>query len=249
MRISLLGVAACCLLAAPAAAQAPRDVTGPWTLSPSIVTCIDIPVLSRPVPRIVVRSSHSPESRIAMADGEIVIARTPGDGLAVGQRYLSARLHGNQMPRTGEGYGDVRLSGIVRVTAVDDLNAIATIEKVCDGIEPGDFLEPFTALTLPTAAAAMEPPDFSERARVLFGADNRLAYGFGDTLSIDRGTVNGLVPGARFALYRDKRNGDPLVYIGEAVVMVTGEQTSKVVVTKSTDALQQGDVAVPRRKP
>ena len=171
------------------------------------------------------------------------------DGLAVGQRYISARLHGNEMPRPGEGYGDVRLSGIVRVTAVDELNAIATIEKVCDGIEPGDFLEPFTPVTLPTAAAAMEPPDFSERARVLFGADNRLAYGFGDTLSIDRGTLHGLVPGARFALYRDKRNGEPLVYIGEAVVMVTSEQTSKVVVTVAKDALQTGDLAIPRRKP
>ena len=238
MRFQLLGVAACCLAAVPASAQSPKDVSGPWTLSPSIVTCTDVPVLSRPMPRMVVRASHSPDNRVAVADGDIVISRTPDDGLAVGQRYISARLHGNEMPRPGEGYGDVRLSGIVRVTAVDELNAIATIEKVCDGIEPGDFLEPFTPVTLPTAAAAME-----------FGADNRLAYGFGDTLSIDRGTLHGLVPGARFALYRDKRNGEPLVYIGEAVVMVTSEQTSKVVVTVAKDALQTGDLAIPRRKP
>ncbi len=41
----------------------------------------------------------------------------------------------------------------------------------------------------------------------------------------------------------------PLMHIGEAVVLATSEQTSKVMVTRALDAIQSGDVVVPRRTP
>jgi hypothetical protein len=102
---------------------------------------------------------------------------------------------------------------------------------------------------IPAEAATSFPPDFSDRGSVLFGSDNRLIFGDGDITSIDRGTVHGVVPGSRYALYRDRKDGMPLVYIGEAVVLTTGESTSKVMVTKALDAISTGDVAVPRRTP
>ena len=76
-----------------------------------------------------------------------------------------------------------------------------------------------------------------------------MIFGDGDVASIDRGTVNGVVAGSRYAIYRDFHNGLPLVYMGEAVVMSVNEQTSKVVVTSARDAVGPWDVAVPRRQP
>lgn len=127
---------------------------------------------------------------------------------------------------------------------------MAEIDTACDSIEPGDFLEPYTETVLPTSAAAGDvAPDFSDRGNVLFGTDNRALLGNGDTLSIDRGTVHGTVAGARFAIYRDRRDGMPLVYLGEMVVLAVGEQTSKVVITRVIDGVEPGDIVVPRRVP
>jgi len=132
---------------------------------------------------------------------------------------------------------------------MDDINAIAEVEFACDSVESGDFLEPFVEPVLPTEATAMIPPDFSDRASLLFGQDNRVLFGDGDIASINRGTVQGVVPGARYAIYRDNHDAMPLVHIGEAVVLATSDMTSKVIVTKATDGILGSDIAVPRRVP
>jgi hypothetical protein len=180
-----------------------------------------------------------------------VIKRTPDDGLAIGNRYIAQRIHGDikSFPRPGAGYGDLRITGWVVVRALDEINAIAEVEFACDTVETGDFLEPFAEPVLPTEATAMIPPDFTDRAILLFGADNRVAFGDGDIASINRGTVQGVMAGARYALYRDGHDGLPLVHIGEAVVLATSDMTSKVVVTKAFNAVEGGDLAVPRRAP
>ena len=92
-------------------------------------------------------------------------------------------------------------------------------------------------------------PDFSDRANVLEARIRRAMFGDGDMLSIDRGTAHGVVLGARYAFYRDpaRHDGMPLVHVGDAVVVELGEQTSKVVVVKTIDAISSADVAVPRR--
>jgi hypothetical protein len=248
MRIRLIGAAAMCLAAAPVFAQS-VDVTGPRTLNTAMVMCTDLPAATKPMPRLFVKGPHLTDARGAVTSGAIVINRAPDDGLAVGQRYVSQRIHGDPkaFPRPGEGYGDLRVTGWVTVTAIDEHNAIAMIDHACDSIETGDFLEPFVEPELPKEAAPMIAPDFSDRANVLFGIDNRVAFGDGDMLSIDRGTLHGVSSGARYAFYRDARNGLPLVYLGEAVVLVTSELT--VMVTSVIDSIQAGDIAVPRRTP
>lgn len=251
MRNRVVVAAALCLAAVPAWAQTPTDVTGPWTLTPSMVLCTDLPAATKPVPRLTVKGPHVTDGRNVATDGLLVISRRPDDGLAVGQRFVSARIRGDakRFPRPGEGFGDLRVSGVMTVTALDEVNALAEINMACDSIEPGDFLEPYVETGLPSAAAPVVPPDFTDRANILFGVDNRVLLGDGDVMSIDRGTIHGVVPGARYALYRDRRDGMPLIYMGEAVVMVTAELTSKVVITKALNALELGDIAVPRRAP
>jgi hypothetical protein len=249
--IRSVGAAAMLLTAAPAFAQSAREVIGPWTLTPNLVLCTDVAVATRPMPRSVIKGAYHQDPRLASATGaQLLIPRAPDDGLAPGRRYITARLNGalRDFPRRGEGVSGLRITGVITVTAVDEVNAIADVDLACDSIEPGDFLEPFTETLLPGAAQAVVAPDFSDRARLLFGLDHRTLVGHGAVISIDRGTLHGVVPGARYAIYRDRRDGSPLIYMGEAVVMTTGEESSKVVITKSIDGLETGDVAVPRRR-
>lgn len=253
MRIRVISAALCCA-AIPAFGQQSRDVTGPWTLTPNMVLCTDLPVTALPPSKSVIKGIHNVDHRLAAGHKGVplIIARTPDDGLAPGQRYITARPVGHvpKEARDDEYFGDLRITGVVTVKATDEVNAMAEIDFACAPIEPGDHLEPHVELTLPGAVSSAEvAPDFSDRAKVLFGSDNRSLVGHGNITSISRGTLHGVVPGARFAIYRDKKNGMPLVYLGEAVVLTTGELSSKVIITKAVDGIETEDVAVPRRAP
>jgi hypothetical protein len=246
--------AALCAAAVPAFAQVPREVTGPWTLTPTMVLCTDLPVTAKPASKLVIKGLHHVDPRLAAAyrGTPLIISRAPDDGLAPGQRYLTTRLHagGRDFPRASEGFANLRITGAITITATDEVNAMAEVTLACDSIEPGDVLETNVELSLPSSAGSAETaPDFNDRAKVLFGADNRSLVGLGGLVSVDRGTLHGVVPGSRYAIYRDNHNGMPLVYLGEAVVLVTSELTSKVMITKSLDGIESNDVAVPRRAP
>ena len=253
MRIGFLAAAAV-LTAVPVSAQVPKDVHGPRTLTPWMVACADTPVTSMPEPRITIKGVRSPDGvYMAARGGEIDLPRTENDGLAEGQRFVVRRLQGDPNAFGHEGpFHAIRTAGYVTITAVDRWNALANVDFACSPLQPGDYLEPYVEPTLPTAAATMLKPNFDDRANILQGTDSRAMFGDGDTLSIDRGTAHGVVLGARYAIYRDPRTGTegmPLFYIADAVVMELGEQTSKLVVIKSVDAVQvASDVAVPRTR-
>ena len=269
MRIRELTVAVTLsLVAVPAFAQSPRDVTGPWTLNADIVTCTDLPIVVKPIPSLTVKGLQDTTDRLGMSAGDIVILwHTPGDSLAIGQRYTASRLNRAEkfFPRPGEGYGGLRTTGYITVIAINEWNALARVDFACDPIQPGDYLEPYIEGSVPSHAGPELYPDFSDRAKILFGADNRTLIGVGDVVSIDRGAAQGAQVGARFAIYRDKYSPtvrgrtsmyggsmpsdprSPLVYIGDVVVMSVNETTSKVIVIKATDGIFSGDVVVPRR--
>jgi hypothetical protein len=252
MRNCVLSAAAMCFAAVPVFAQSPKEVSGPWTLTPTMVMCTDLPATVKPVAsNLVIKDAHTTDVRLASYPGShVMIGRYPGDNFEIGQRFISSRIYGDpkMFPRPGEGFGDIRVSGVIRVIAINEWHARAVVELACDTVEAGDFLEPFVETALPSSAAAMLKPDFDERGKILFGLDNRVLMGDGDVVSIDRGSAHGVVPGARFAIYRDKYfNGLPLIHIGEAVVMTVNEQSSKVAITKALDGIESGDTVVPRR--
>ena len=65
----------------------------------------------------------------------------------------------------------------------------------------------------------------------------------------DVGQGQGAVPGTRFAIYRDLRQaGLPLAALGEGIIVSVGSDTSLVRVTQATDAVQTGDLLIPRKK-
>ena len=252
MRIGIMATAAL-LTAIPAAAQAPKDVHGPRTLTPWMVACADTPVTSKPDPRITIKGTRSSQGvHMSTRGGEIDLPRFADDGLDVGQRYAVRRLAGDpkRFPREGEGYGAVSTVGWVTITAIDQYNALANVDFACMPLMPGDYLEVYNEPPLPTSATAMIKPDFSDRATILQGTDSKVMFGDGDIMSIERGSTHGVVIGARYAIYRDPRTGTegmPLFYLADAVVMEVGPVTSKLVIVKSVDAVTTADVAVPRR--
>jgi hypothetical protein len=250
MRIALTAVAAL-LAAIPASAQSTRDVLGPRTLTPNMVACTDLPVTALPEPRLVVKGGHTTDGRAMVTRGaEVMIGRTPGDGFAAGQSFTVRRVKEDYKIFPGEptrGYANLQTVGYITVTSVDENNARATIDYACVPIQGGDFLVPYAEPTVPSTAGAMLYPDFNDRARVLEGTEFKALFADGDTLSIDRGTAHGATVGARFAIYRDWRDGVmPLVHVGDIVLVEIGETTSKGVVINSIDAVRVDDVAVPR---
>jgi len=232
-------------------AQAPPQVLGSRTLTPWMVACTDLPVTVKPEPRLTIKGVHSIDTMWMAGNGqEVMIGRLPGDGLAPGQRWAVRRLQGDPktFPREGEGFGAVRTAGWITITAVNEWNARATVDLACDAITTGDYLDVYTEPTLPTTAAEVLLPDFDDRANVLPGTDGKAMFADGDTLSINRGTAHGVILGARYAFYRDRRDGMPLFRLGDAVVVELGELTSKVIVVETNDAITLADVAIPRRR-
>lgn len=249
MRISVALTAMSLVAAGPVWAQSTPNLASRTTL-PAHVMCADVLAPALPAATIRIKGSHHPQLRLAMNRGDLaVVARTPGDGLAVGQRYLVRRLPvGSQaiLPKEG-GYLPIRTPGWVTITALDDVNAMAQIDYSCDAIEPDDFLEPYVEVALPTAGDTALAPDFSERITVLPGQDGRQMFAHGDTFSIARGATHGVAVGARYAIYRDRRDGKPLVHIGEAIVTDPTATSAKLLLMSTTHPVDINDVAVPRR--
>lgn len=249
MRVSVVFTAISMMAAGPVWAQS-NAVLSPRTTLAAHVMCVDllVPALPIPVSRIV--GVQHPDPRLSMARGDVVVVRrAPADGLAVGQRYFVRRMPTGErayLPKDG-GFVPVRTPGWVTITAMDEVNAMARIDHACDAVEADDYLEPFTELVLPPVDEAMLPPDFSERVQILPGFDGRELLGDGDTLSIARGTDHGLTVGSRFAIYRDRKDGKPLVHLGEAIVIELSLKAAKVLLMQTTDAVGPTDVAVPRR--
>lgn len=247
MRSQLALTTAIVLLAPSAWAQSPTSGLGPRTLVPPFVVCADLPVAAPPSPAPVVLGGHNTDGHQDMAPGDLVVLE--GTDYTVGQRYIARRVRGGAMSadQRPDGLGAVQTTGWLTVTAKDERTALARVDFACTPIEPGDFVQAYSDLALPSAVIGQGAPDFSDRGTVLFGTDHRESFGDGDIFSIDRGTAQGIGKGARLAIFRDPRNGLPLVYIGDAVVVDPSEHTSKVVLVLAKDAVSAGDVAVKRK--
>jgi hypothetical protein len=125
------------------------------------------------------------------------------------------------------------------------------IDHACDAMAQGDYLEPFTAPSVPADIDRDTPsgdPDFSAVGRILAAVEDRSTAGAGGLVLIDRGTDQGVQAGARFAIYRDIGSaGVPLAAVGEAVVLSAGRTLALTKITRARDAVFSGDYVAPRR--
>ena len=253
MRRSAVVAAISLLAAAPLWAQTPSaDFAhlGPRTLGPAQVLCADLPVSAPPAPTVTIMGGYNPDGHEALVKGDVAVLSAGTDhDLAVGQRFLVRRVQGYADPfaKKNEGFRAVRTAGWLTVTAVNEKMALAMLDHTCDLVQPGDYIETYAEPALPPSASPLVAPEFDDRARVLFGTDRRVSFANGDLLSIDRGKAQGVTAGARYAIYRDRHNGLPLIYVGDAVVIEPEELTSKIVLVMVKDAVSADDVAIPRK--
>src|SRR5262249_40932430 len=155
-------------------------------------------------------------------------------GVQLGQQFFIRRtmtFGGNQISR------GAKTLGWVRVVAVNESTAIASVDEVCGGILVDDYLVPFVPPQIPASAENNDtagPPDFSTLGRIVVGNEDRSQLGAGEFALIDWGKTQGVVPGARFAIYRNVgMNGLPLVSVGEGVVISMGANLALTRVTQA----------------
>jgi hypothetical protein len=197
--------------------------------------------------RIVGGQDTVPRALFGTRDLVIISGGTDG-GLQLDQQYAIRRayVHG----RLSKGaLQTIHTTGLLRIVAVNDTTAIAQIERLCDGVTAGDYLEPFAAL--PPASASSESAsgtlDFASLGRVLFGDEQRGLAGPGGFMMIDRGNAP-FPPGTRVALYRDlQAPGVPLAAVGEGIIVQTADGTPLMRVTAARDAIRSGDYVVPHK--
>jgi hypothetical protein len=201
------------------------------------------------VPRIIGSQDTVAKRLFGSRDLVVVDAGTKA-GLDLGQQYFVRRPSRFGMGHDGHGRGATTV-GWVRVVAVNESTAIAYVDQACGGIIAGDYLQPFVAPVVPPNADRDErvgEPDFTELARVVIGNEDRLSVGTGDFILIDRGSEQGLTPGARFSVYRDVHvAGMPLASVGEGIVISTGDSVSVTRITGARDAVVSGDYVAIRK--
>ena len=239
--------AGACVLAGALPATAQRGpMPTPTTLPADVVSLACAPTLAYEIPSVPLRISGGQESvvRTIHAPGDLVtINAGKNGGIAVGQEYYTRRALVSRDGRVGPANpATIRTSGWIRVWAVDDEMSLATISHACETVDVDDYLEPFAAPTVPVASRATSDPERGNYGFVLSGQDRRRQFGRGDYLLINRGSNQGVTPGARFVVYHDKKvPGNFLFQIGEAVAVDVKGDTSTLHVLSAIDAIAAGD--------
>jgi hypothetical protein len=165
---------------------------------------------------------------------------------------LNQTFYVRRLPRENTGRAGLRgivTAGWVRIIGVNENMALAAVDRVCDAIYAGDYLQPYGPPPPPMDGVVVETGlDFSAPAHMVFGPYEKQMAAAGETVVTDAGQAQGITPGARFAIYRDvEEPGVPLFAIGEATVVSVNPDTSLVRITQARTAVRAGDVFIPRR--
>ena len=242
-------VAIVSVAAGVAGAQTDSTAFSPLELS---VACAPPPSIGGPPPnplRLVGSQDTVPRTLFGARD-LVVIGGGTNNGVLLGQQFFVRRGNRFGVSDAARAHG-ARTLGWIRVVAVNESTAIATVDHVCGAMVTTDYLEPFVAPVLPPGAdrdEASGEPDFTSLGRIVAGNEDRASGGSGDFMLIDRGSDQAVTPGSRFAVYRDIGvAGMPLASIGEAIVITTSARIALVRITRARDAVIAGDYVVRRR--
>lgn len=171
--------------------------------------------------------------------------------LKAGQEYFVRRVISDRFVAPGKDgttTSSIHTAGWVRIAEVHEDTAVATIVKVCDSIEQGDYLEPFVMPAVPATSTAAGEPDFSDPGHLILGDERRQMAAQGDMMVLDRGSDHGLRAGQRLTVFRATAGGTgPVARIAEATAMVVHPETTIIRIDKSSDAVVVGDLVAIHR--
>jgi hypothetical protein len=222
--------------------------TDPQTLA---LACAPSLVAGAPVTPMHVTGGQSTLKRVSHAPGDLVtINAGSANGIEIGQEYYVRRLQRDKGTATGRKMPTVvRTVGWLRVWAVDRPDmALATVTHACETIDIGDYLEPFSLPQMPVVSTGHLKPEKDNYGRIMVGVDRRQAFAKGDFFVLDRGSAQGITPGSRFVVFRDRLQHQNFLFdLGEAVAVDVKETSATLQVTLSRDALFVGDYVAMRK--
>lgn len=247
----LTAVATLALPPSAKAQQAPAFASAHLDAEVLSLACSPTAATSLPTSTLRITGSQDTQVRDTLAQGDFVtISNGAKQGLQVGQEFFVRRLLAPRgFPVSAQNPGTTRTVGWVKVYAIDEDLALATITHACDALRVGDYLEPL-ALPTPRKAEATRGKPERDYARVILGNERRTEFGPGDYLVIDRGTAQGIAPGTQFVIYRWKTKAQEnfLAAIAEGVAVDVQAGTATVTVTSSRDAVKTGDLVAMRKE-
>jgi len=188
--------------------------------------------------------------RIMFGPGDaLIISAGTIQGVQPGQRYFVRRAVNDasmKQPKVGALYG-VHTAGWVTIVDAKDTMSVATVTHACDGVLEGDFLEPFVAPVLPSAALN-GTPDYAHPGRIVL-ADERRQTGYpGLVMLMNRGSDDGVRAGQALSIYRETLNGQgPIIDLARATVLSASPASSLVRIDSSREAVYLGDLVAIHR--
>jgi hypothetical protein len=214
------------------------------------LACAPALVRSNAMTPIHVTGGQDVMKRQTHAPGDLVTINAGSDnGIEIGQEYFTRRVQREPGSSMSRGTPDVvRTTGWLRIWAVDPQMSLATVSHACETIDIGDYLEPFTLPQMPVVSQEPLKPEKDNYGRVLIGSDRRRTFAKGDFFVLDRGRSQGVTPGARFVVFRDKLQFQNFLFdLGEAVAVDVRDDSATLQVTVSRDALAVGDYVAQRK--
>jgi hypothetical protein len=232
-------------LAAVASAQQPApELTG----VAHDAACATVSPAVRPSAALTIAGGRE-SNRMLFAPGDEVIVRGGGShGVRAGDEYFVRRIVADRVTDQVDGRRpiSVHTAGVVRIVEAQANASIAVVTHACDGISENDYLERFTAPSLPQSAIGATP-DFSNPARVILGAERRQLGSPGAFMALDRGSDQGIQPGQLLTVFRPSAGAGPPRQIGTARVYAVLAKSSTLRIEQSVDAVYVGDLVAVHR--
>lgn len=237
------------LLAAVLIASAAAGQPAPTTLKGDALTlaCAPRGAYEAPGSRIAIGGSLTNAQGVFAPWHRLVVNAGTEEGVETGKDYYVRRVvPEREIPEKGaKRVVAIMTIGWVHIDEAQSHRAIASVRHECDGIAPGDFLEPFSVPAVPTPL----PPgtaDYSEPGLVLFGVERATIGGSGSMFVIDRGSNQGIRPGQRVTIFRASTPG-PNVIVARGTAMLVDADLTTIRVQDMRDAVLAGDKVAPHK--
>jgi hypothetical protein len=213
--------------------------------------CAQYVVKEREDESLIVVGSEQGADKSALSDRDIVyLNKGANSGVKAGDVYtLHHVAYPVRHPVSGRKLGTkVETTGWVKVIMVQEDTACAVVERTCGDIHAGDYLKPFEKVNVPMVvrrepAECCAPANGKITRHVVDLQDDATIAGFGQFLTIDAGTDDGVAPGNVFSVYRILYPSlpSPRDAVGEATVVSVRERTATAKVTYSAKEIIVGD--------
>lgn len=227
---------------APKSGLLPEEDTRPMLLDKYAILSGGF-VSEEPSDDTIVGSATDPGKSIFAYDDVVFISVGSPQNVKIGDRFLIYQpVHRVKHPVTRRNYGKLhRVMGILKVIALkEDGPLTARITLSFSDAEPGSLLTPFQE------PAPLYPQDQKQvkdlSGHILEVTDRRTINAHVDIIYLDKGKIDGIIPGDRFVIYTEKTNGvDVPKTLGEAEVFLVKERTATAIIRKSLDTIARGD--------